>query len=428
MLLHKNNDVPPSPLAARLRLCVERVGNKRAMATAALVSEAQLFRYLNAETDMPTDKLLAIARAARVDAGWLLTGNGDMESGVVADKRPAFRGELLTQITQLLEELLVEFEKPFNPRQRARAITFLYNALRHEETTRGIEYTPTKFDMLKYINFLAELRTEEELEILTNALNLIEYGHRDPQQLTKDQLDLLRTFINLIVRGMKGFYSSYPGQVYFERTSGGQLDSNVVLSLQNLVVNACQVFQRNDIDWLDIGCGNGRHLAHIAKHMPNVRIKGIEPSLLGLSYCKDLMNAEKLPQDCVINGDARKLPFSNQSFDVVYANLSLYGLPYLPETGLGLEEAIGEISRVLRPRGTVNMIFPEGNWLHYSYPAQCLTQPLVDTLAHKFGFDVVLVELEIDQQPEKNKDSTTMPSSVRINHYRFLNITLKKRA
>lgn len=292
---------------------------------------------------------------------------------------------------------------------------------------RGIEFVPTKFDMLKYVNFLAELRTEEELEIINNSLNMLEYNSHAISTLTKEQHDLLRTWVNLLVRGMKGYYSSYPGQVYFERTSGGQLAPNIILSLQNLVVTTCQDLNRNDIDWLDVGCGSGRHLAHIAKHMPNVRIKGIEPSNLGLALCNDLMNAEKLPKDCVVGGDARKMPYGSESFDIVYANLSLYGLPYIPDTGLGFEEAMAEISRVLRVGGIVNMIFPEGHWRDYSYPAQCLNEGLVYQIANAYNFDVKSIVLEIDEASEK-KNTTSVPNKVRINHDRFLDIILKKRA
>ncbi len=414
--MHKNNIAFALSLPERLGVCVDRVGGKRALSNLVLVSESQIFRYLNGLTDVPSDKLLAIARAAKVDAGWLLSGEGDMLGGGGAsiDARPAFRGELLVQITQLFEELLVEFEKPFNPRQRARAITFLYNALRHEETMRGIEYQPNKFDMLKSLNYLAELRTEEELEILTNALTLLEYENN--HNFSKEELELLRTWVNLTVRGTKGYYSSYSGQVYFERKSGGQLEPSAVLDLQNLVTHACKHTGKTELDWLDVGCGSGRHLVHLTSHYPNLHLKGLELSELGFNICDRLMQSEKLPKQCVSLGDARQLPFVSDSFDVTFTHLSLYCLPYIPGTGLGLEEAFSEIIRVTRKGGLIKASFPMGYWRDYSMSYQFMNQALIEKLAADFS-------LEISSCLEE----ALPPAPMRLNHDKYIHVIFIKK-
>lgn len=429
MQTQKNNIAFSLTLPERLGVCVDRVGGKRALAGLIGVSESQIFRYLNGLNEMTSDKLLAVARVAKVDPGWLLSGDGEMQGGIhSSDSRPAFRGELLVQITQLFEELLVEFEKPFNPRQRARAITFLYNALRHEETMRGIEFVPNKFDMLQSLNYVAQLRSEEELIILNNALELLEYS--DHSYLSEDNLELLRTWVNLVVRGTKGYYSSYPGQVYFERKSGGQLDPDAVLELQNVVVNTCRSVGKTEIDWLDLGCGSGRHLIHLYKHFPNVKIKGVELSQLGYNMCKSLMEAEKLPKDCVQMSDARELPFGSESFDAVFANLSLYCLPYIPNTGLGLEAAISEVHRILRPNGFAHMVFPMGAWRDHSLSLQFVDEPMMTELARAFSFDVVKFELEVDPSIAETPTSHTLTNctnKLKFNHGKFLHITFKKK-
>lgn len=142
-------------LIARLDLCAEKLGGKRALAAASQISEAQLYRYMGGESSIPHDRLLALALAAKVDAGWLLTGRGTPQGPLPADPRPPFRPALLTQIIQVFEELLVEYDKPFTPRQRARAIAFMYEALRHEEVLSREELMPQKFDILKIVNFIS---------------------------------------------------------------------------------------------------------------------------------------------------------------------------------------------------------------------------------------------------------------------------------
>ena len=423
MILHKNNN----GLLERLTTCVERVGGKRAMSVAAMVSEAQLFRYLNGKTDVTSDKLLAIAKAAKVEPNWLLTGEGEPVSVVDKDLRPAFRSELMVQIVQLFEELLIEFEKPFNPRQRARAITFLYNALRHEETKRGVLTEPKKFDLLKSVNYLAELRTEEELEVLIRALTLLEYSPSE-NSFTRDDLDLLRIWCNLVVRGVKGYYSSYVGQVYYERVAGGQLEASVVLSLQNLVVEACKLTKKTSLDWLDLGCGNGRHLIHLAKHMPNLNLRGIEISPLGFSHCKEFMDSGKLPKDSVVAGDVRQLPFASNSFDVIYSNLSLYCLPYIPNTQLGLEEAMSEIERVLRPNGVASIVFPLGNWRDYSRPHQYMDKDSIASLVTPFSFKVLSATVEQDDAPtSRDADNSQIPNTIKFNHQKYLSVLIQKK-
>jgi SAM-dependent methyltransferase len=47
----------------------------------------------------------------------------------------------------------------------------------------------------------------------------------------------------------------------------------------------------------------------------------------------------------------RLMPYADASFDVVYSLMNMWGLPYLPGTGLGMEAVFTEIGRILRPDG-----------------------------------------------------------------------------
>ncbi len=99
------------------------------------------------------------------------------------------------------------------------------------------------------------------------------------------------------------------------------------------------------IDWagdeviLDIGAGTGSHYARLIKAQPDISYYAVDlsPNLLYLHPC----NADRLAF-----GDALKLPFADDCFDVVMANHVLYHLP-------DIDSCLTEIKRVLKPDGRV---------------------------------------------------------------------------
>jgi len=74
---------------------------------------------------------------------------------------------------------------------------------------------------------------------------------------------------------------------------------------------------------LDLGSGTGRALVKIKTKLPHIRIVGIEPSpeLREIGYSKGLSQSE------LIDGDAMKLKFTNESFDLVCEYGALHHLP-----------------------------------------------------------------------------------------------------
>jgi SAM-dependent methyltransferase/transcriptional regulator with XRE-family HTH domain len=344
----------PSTLTQRLLWGAEHLGGKRALAAAAEISEAQLYRYLEGAAAIPHDKLAALALALGADPAWLLTGRGPwaMPTNRV---RPEFRGALLENIQEELELLLVEYQRKFPPAMRSRMVRYLYEILRFDESHTGVPTHLDKFKMLQYLSFLAEMQTETELDILREAFEIMEYQGFAPN--FKQHHQLLTTWCNLLVRGMRGYYNSYAGQVYFERM-GQQLPPDAVAELHGLTDAAFKILGHTDLDWLDVGCGNGRHLAHLHKFMPNLRIQGLELSDLGVELCKKLESSERLPVGCVQQGDMRLAPFKGGSFDVVFAHLSLMEIPYLGESNLGFAEVMEELQRILRPGGLILATVP----------------------------------------------------------------------
>jgi len=346
------------------------------LAASANISEAQLYRYLEGETAIPHDKLEALALAFGADPGWLLTGRGAWQTPQHRP-RPEFRGELLQELHEQLALLLVEYQRTFPPQLQSRMVRYLYDVLRHEEAQKQQVTTLDKFKLLQYISFLGELRTPTELDVLTEAFEILEYRGLTAEITENHQL--LTTWCNLLVRGMRGYYSSYAGQVYFERM-GQNLSGDAVSELHHLVELALTSLKQPTLQWLDLGCGNGRHLAHLHKFMPNLVLHGLEMSDLGVELCKKLEASERLPVGCVSQGDMRLIPYGSASLDVVYTRLSLQSLPYLGEARIGLRECLEEVERVIVPGGLLIATCPLGEGFDYKLPFQYLSPKLLHNL------------------------------------------------
>ena len=64
---------------------------------------------------------------------------------------------------------------------------------------------------------------------------------------------------------------------------------------------------------LDIGSGTGKVINFLKKHRPEIDVVGIEP----VRELRDIGHSKGIPQDKLIEGDATKLAFPSQSFDMV---------------------------------------------------------------------------------------------------------------
>lgn len=350
---------PPLPnecsnLPARLEWLAERVGSKRKLAELAEISESQLYRYFEPDAAIPHDKLIALANAAKANPAWLLSGIGDAAQPTERP-RPPFRKGLLVDLEESFVQLLAEYQTKIPLALRSRMIAYLYEIFRDEEYKTKTIIKIDKFRLLQHISFLSEMKSEAELEVLHEVFDLLTY--RNISETLKQHHQLLTTWCNLVVRGMRGYYNSYAGQVYFDRM-GLTLPSEAVVELHDIVTQATQILGKTNLDWLDLGCGNGRHLAHLHRHMPNIRIKGLELSDLGVELCKKLEKSDRLPKDCVQQGDARYIPHTTQAFDVVFARMSLQTLPYFDISNLGFIEYIDEIRRVLKHNGLLILTVP----------------------------------------------------------------------
>ncbi|TLD68418.1 class I SAM-dependent methyltransferase [Phragmitibacter flavus] len=66
---------------------------------------------------------------------------------------------------------------------------------------------------------------------------------------------------------------------------------------------------------LDVGSGTGRAMGYLMRHRPGLRVAGIEP----VQELREVGYAQGIPKDCLLDGDATKLPYAAGEFDVVCA-------------------------------------------------------------------------------------------------------------
>jgi len=95
----------------------------------------------------------------------------------------------------------------------------------------------------------------------------------------------------------------------------------------------------DDADVLDVGCGTGLYYDKLIERHPDIKYVGIDLVDMMLQGHSGYGNKAMLMQS-----DAQKLPFPNESFDVVMANHMLYHVE-------DVEVAVSELARVLRPDG-----------------------------------------------------------------------------
>ncbi len=140
------------------------------------------------------------------------------------------------------------------------------------------------------------------------------------------------------------------GWMYWVGTRGKLRDRDRLLAL---------VPWRGDETVLDVGCGRGLLLVGAAKHLTSGKAVGVD------LWSKDDLS-ENGPEGTrenaalegvadrveVRDGDARQLPFADDTFDVIVSRAVLHNIYDAAER----QQALREIARVLRPGGYVALL------------------------------------------------------------------------
>ena len=108
-------------------------------------------------------------------------------------------------------------------------------------------------------------------------------------------------------------------------------------------------------NFLDLGCGLGRHSIFMAQN--GFQVSAFDISSYGLDILKNQAQKEDLRID-IQQGDMLKLPFPDHSFDCLLA----YHVIHHTDTN-GFKKTLSEIERVLKPGGEVYLtLLSKNSW------------------------------------------------------------------
>ena len=106
--------------------------------------------------------------------------------------------------------------------------------------------------------------------------------------------------------------------------------------------------KRNVTNVLDLGCGSGTHISHLAKH--GFEVYGIDVSQQAIEIAKERLKAKKLEGNLKVGSIYKRLPYEDDFFDAVISFRTTH------HAKLGdIRKAIKEIERILRPHGLIFM-------------------------------------------------------------------------
>ena len=99
---------------------------------------------------------------------------------------------------------------------------------------------------------------------------------------------------------------------------------------------------KKELKILDVGCGDGSSEEFFSKHFSKSKITGIDVSKVSIKVAKD----KKIPRCSFLNYDGEKIPFKDNTFDVIFVACVFHHI------NKNFHQKIAdEIMRVLKPKG-----------------------------------------------------------------------------
>lgn len=163
--------------------------------------------------------------------------------------------------------------------------------------------------------------------------------------------ELVRAMAEVDKASVREFWDQAPcGEIYAEGQSqeeGLRLQRQARFALEPYIPDFARFPEGKGKDVLEIGVGMGIDHLEWAKAGPRC-LKGIDLTPKAVEYTQSRMRSLGFTPDVAV-GDAEALPFSPDSFDLVYS----YGvLHHTRDT----ERAVTEVHRVLRPSGKARIM------------------------------------------------------------------------
>ena len=133
-------------------------------------------------------------------------------------------------------------------------------------------------------------------------------------------------------------YSSLAGEPNALQLQPDDQPNRLSIELYNRVVGARDLRGR---DVLEVGCGRGGGASFVARYHGPASVVGVDLSKRAVRYCR---RRHRDPRLTFLRGDAERLEFTPDSFDVVVNVESSHTYP-------SFEGFLDEVARVLRPNG-----------------------------------------------------------------------------
>lgn len=162
----------------------------------------------------------------------------------------------------------------------------------------------------------------------------------------------------LLIWPAAGAYTVWPGGAFILAALWLRLGSRSgKLRLRDKLLNA--IPWRGDEKVLDVGCGHGLLVVGAAKRLKSGMATGVD-------VWREFEQGQNRPEMVLDNakiegvgrfvevkdGDARELPFPDETFDVVLSSWAIHNIA----VGTGREKAIFEMLRVLKPGGWLGIL------------------------------------------------------------------------
>jgi len=106
----------------------------------------------------------------------------------------------------------------------------------------------------------------------------------------------------------------------------------------------------NPLQIADLGCGGGINVAKLIKLFPDAKVTGFDYSKVSVKESKKVNEEEIKKGICsIVQGDVSKMPFENETFDIITAFETIYFWP-------GPLTSFKEVFRILKTGGTFMII------------------------------------------------------------------------
>jgi len=187
-------------------------------------------------------------------------------------------------------------------------------------------------------------------------------AEKPPQAIrgTKPQIKTLGPVLNLEEHVRPDWWRTIFNSLYL-KTDGDVVDDNIITRQEvDLFSKILNISTESKI--LDLCCGQGRHAIEFA-HRGCKYVEGLDRSHYLIKKAKTKAKKEGLTVK-LREGDARKLPYQTDSFDVVMILGNSFG--YF-ETILDDERVLKEVFRILKPWGKILIDITDGEYVCFNY-------------------------------------------------------------